>query len=206
MRGSNPRTVGLAVAAVGGLVAAVTGAGIAIASNTGGSSDAASNAASVIDTSGWPSAKASAFQEYTQRVHASTSTLSAPPQGSAAQAAPTDASPTARASGVTQGGSGSYPAGDFEETGSYAGEAGGRWVIIYAGALGDEVPDKGLGAVHVLTEPLDSESPLRELGVVKAPAGTGILTIKDREGDDLLLTAPDGSTQTFDLVSLTFIS
>ncbi len=97
----------------------------------------------------------------------------------------------------------------FEVNNAWAGAVGGRWLILYAGG-----PQDSPGAHVVVGEvllrgfPLDPHAPDQspvDLGDVRAPLGTGALTITQADGTILTLEDPQGHVLHFDVTSRNFV-
>lgn len=97
----------------------------------------------------------------------------------------------------------------FQVDNAWAGAAGSRWLIVYAG--GPKDPSGAhvvVGGVHLSGYPLDplatDQSPV-DLGEVRAPIGTGALTITQANGTVLTLRDAQGHVLHFDVASRKFV-
>jgi hypothetical protein len=120
---------------------------------------------------------------------------------------PTSVAP--RPSGIIDIREGPFATSVFQVNNAWAGATGGRWLIVYAGGPKDPSDARLIvGGVYLIAYPLDplatDQSPT-DLGEVRAPVGTGALTITSANGTVLTLTNAQGHLLHFDIASRRFV-
>ena len=106
-----------------------------------------------------------------------------------------------RHAGITAMRQGPFSASSFDVQNFYQGPADGTWLLVYAGATTN--PATGAiagGALNVYAEPQVGGA-MSFVGIFRAPAGTGALTVVAASGDHLTLRSSRGNQLTFNLAT-----
>jgi hypothetical protein len=101
---------------------------------------------------------------------------------------------------------GPFAASSFDVQNFYQGPADGTWLLVYAGATTNPVTGAiAGGALNVYAEPQVGGA-MSFVGIFRAPAGTGALTVIAASGDRLTLRGSRGNELTFNLAGYKYAS
>lgn len=193
----------VAVSAVAVLCAGVAlGTGDADAKGTSARSQALGRAAA--QASAMPSAKARLFTQGVDK--AFPSQVADKPGQQTPAPAPGAAQPSVadnRVPGISSLRQAPFAPVDFAVQNSYSAKIKGRWYVAYAGTIGGEGADRGLGGIRILTADPGANTDLRDLGTFAASGTTG-LKVTSHSGTTITLVSDTGDRLTFDLATLTF--
>jgi len=106
-----------------------------------------------------------------------------------------------RHAGITAMRQGPFPASSFDVQNFYQGPADGTWLLVYSGATTS--PATGAiagGALNVYAE-TQAGGAMSFVGLFRAPARTGALTVVAASGDRLTLRSSQGNRLTFNLAT-----